>query len=477
MEMDRRLSYYWNGAGGGRAVLRMALPLIFSTGAYTLQMFIDRVFLMWYSSDAMAGAMYAGMFAYTIYSVLSGTAMYVNTFVAQYDGSGQHGRVGPSVWQGIYFSIFAGIFMAALAPFSSTFVHWAGHEQSVQAHETIYMRILMLGSMPALISAALSCFYTGRGRMWTVMWVDIASAVFNLVFDYLLIFGHCGFPRWGVAGAAWATVGANVFAVILYLLLMWRPAYHQQYAIAAWRFDRELFMRLMRFGLPSGLHFMLDMIGFTLFLTFIGRIDALSLTATAMAFQINTLAFMPMVGFSTAVSTLVGQALGANKPELAVRSTWSATYMTMLYMFAIAAGYWLVPGLFMYPFAAQASAVEFAQVAPIVRTLLLFVAFYCLFDTGNLIFSAAIKGAGDTRFVMIVTVAMSFLILVIPSYLAIRFLSGTKALYGAWAAATAYVCILAVIFLLRFLQGKWKSMRVIEVAAVRPKRPGVPTGE
>ena len=79
--------------------------------------------------------------------------------------------------------------------------------------------------------------------------------------------------------------------------------------MTAWRFDRELFMRLMRFGLPSGLHFMLDMIGFTLFLTFIGRINALSLTATAMAFQINTLAFMPMVGFSMAVSTLVGQAL------------------------------------------------------------------------------------------------------------------------------------------------------------------------
>lgn len=222
---------------------------------------------------------------------------------------------------------------------------------------------------------------------------------------------------------------------------------------------------------------MLDMIGFTLFLTFIGRINALALTATAMAFQINTLAFMPMTGFSTAVSTLVGQALGANNPPLAAQSTWSATYLTFAYMVAVALGYWLVPGLFMYPFAAQASAAEFAQVAPIVRTLLLFVAFYCLFDTGNLIFSAAIKGAGDTRFVMIVTVAMSFLILVIPSYLAIRFLTGYKALYGAWIAATAYVCILAVIFLLRFLQGKWKSMRVIEIPPARPKLPGLPTAE
>ena len=206
--MDRRLSYYWNGAGGGREVLRMALPLILSTSAYTLQMFINRVFLMWYSSDAMAGAMYAGMFSYTIFSLLSGTAMYVNTFVAQYHGAGQHTRVGPSVWQGMYFSIIAGLFMAALAPFAGTFVHWANHEQAVQIHETIYMRILMLGAMPGLFSATLSCFYTGRGKMWTIMWVDVASAMFNFVFDYLLIFGHFGFPRWGVAGAAIATVGA-----------------------------------------------------------------------------------------------------------------------------------------------------------------------------------------------------------------------------------------------------------------------------
>jgi MATE family multidrug resistance protein len=475
--MDRGLSYYWSSRGGCREVLRMALPLILSTSAYTIQMFIDRVFLMWYSSDAMAGAMYAGMFTYTILSLLAGTAMYVNTFVAQYDGAEQRNRVGPSVWQGIYFSIIAGLLMAVLAPFASTFVRWAGHEQSVQIHETIYMRILMLGAMPGLIGSTLSCFYTGRGRMWTVMWVDFASTLFNLVFDYLLIFGNFGFPRWGVAGAAWATVGSNVFAVILYAFLMWRPAYSQRYAILTWRFDRELFMRLMRFGLPSGLHFMLDMIGFTLFLTFIGRINALSLTATAMAFQINTLAFMPMTGFSTAVSTLVGRYLGANEPSLAVRSTWSATYMTMGYMFTIALGYWLVPGVFMYPFAAEANVVEFEQVAPIVRILLLFVAFYCLFDTGNLIFSAAVKGAGDTRFVMIVSVVFSWLILVIPSYLAVKVWTGDNALYGAWVAATAYVCVLAVVFLLRFLQGKWKSMRVIEMVPVHGRVPSVPIPE
>jgi MATE family multidrug resistance protein len=234
---------------------------------------------------------------------------------------------------------------------------------------------------------------------------------------------------------------------------------------------------MMRFGVPSGVQFMLDVVAWALFLAFIGRINTLSLTATAVAFQINTLAFMPMIGFSTAVSTLVGRYLGADKPQLAARSTWSAAAMTMLYMGAIAAGYWLVPDMFMWPFAENADPAQFAEVRPMVVNLLLFVGFYCLFDTGNLIFSAAVKGAGDTRFVMYMSVILSWVVLIIPSYLAIRLTEGVRGLYWAWAAATAYVSILAVAFMLRFIAGKWKTMRVIEaaphIAAVAP----IPTGE
>ena len=85
--MGKRASYYWNGSGGCGEVFKIALPLIISTSAYTIQMFIDRVFLMWYSSDAMAAAMFSGMTDFTIFSLFLGTALYVNAFVAQYDGA------------------------------------------------------------------------------------------------------------------------------------------------------------------------------------------------------------------------------------------------------------------------------------------------------------------------------------------------------------------------------------------------------
>jgi MATE family multidrug resistance protein len=356
----------------------------------------------------------------------------------------------------------------------------AGHEASLREYEAVYFRILCIGAMPVLLAATLSCFFTGRGKTWTVMWVNIAATVVNIVLDYCLIFGHWFFPRWGVAGAAIATVASSVFSCVVYLLLFFGRRHRKRYFTASgWRFDRKLFLRLMRYGLPSGAQFMLDILGFALFVTFIGRISAICLAANSMVFQINSLAFMPMIGFSTAVSVLVGRALGEGKPAIAQRSTWSASAITLFYMTAIAAGYWFFPGIFMQPFAAQADPAEFEAIKGTVETLLCFVAIYSVFDTGNLIFSAALKGAGDTRFVMVVSVVLNWFIMVVPTYIAVTFQKGMAGFYTAWTALTVYVIVLAILFLMRFLQGKWKNMRVIETAPtpLPHNMPAVPTVE
>ena len=209
--MQKRLTMYWNGEGGCGEVFKIALPLIISTSAYTLQMFIDRVFLMWYSSDAMAAAMFSGMTDFTIFSLFMGTALYVNTFVAQYDGAGRAHRVGASIWQGIYFAIGAGLLMAAVAPFAGTIVGWAGHEAAVQREEATYLRILLIGSLPALLATVLGCFYTGRAKMWTMMWANIGGTVVNIVLDYAWIFGHWGFARVGHRGCSVGDGGVERF--------------------------------------------------------------------------------------------------------------------------------------------------------------------------------------------------------------------------------------------------------------------------
>ena len=458
--------------GSCAEVLNLSLPLIISIGIGSIQMFIDRIFLTWYSADAMAGAMQAGITSFALSSLFLGTVSYVNTFVAQYTGAGLHQRIGAVIWQGIYLSALASFLMLLLIPAAGFMFEWVGHQQAVRQYEVIYFKIMCIGALPMLTASVLSSFFTGRGDTKTVMFVSLAETFVNIVLDYLLIFGKFGFPRWGVAGAAWATVVAYLFSMAVYFGLFVR-AKHREFCctLQSFRLDFGLIKRILKFGLPNGIQFMLDVFAFAVFLMFVGKISTTALTATAIAFGINTLAFMPMLGIGNGVTILVGQALGKGQPALAQRSTWSGFYITYAYMALLALGYWLVPQWFLFPFSIGADPSQFAAIRPIVKNLLCFVAFYCLFDTGNIIFSAALKGAGDTRFVMVMTVVLSWVVMVLPSWVAVKKGFGV---YVIWAFATAYVCILAIVFLLRFLAGKWKSMRVIEAAPpeVLPKMSG-----
>jgi MATE family multidrug resistance protein len=464
--------------GGCREVFRMAVPLILSTSAMTVQMFVDRMFLMWFDRDAMSGAMMGGVLSFVPFSLFLGTATYASTFVSQYDGAKMQHRIGPAVWQSAYFAFAAGLLMAGFALFDRPLIALIGHKPPINEYELTYYRFMLLGAMPGILDAAISCFLTGRGKTWVVMWINVLKTIVNVVFDYAMIFGHFGFPKWGVAGAAIATILANVVSCVIYFVIFLWPTYREKFGTLNNKFDKDLFSRLMKFGFPSGVQFMLDILGFTLFVVFVGRIDAVSFAASSMVFQINMLAFMPMIGFGMATSILVGRAIGAEKPHIAQKTTWSAAKLTFGYMIAVAIGYWLMPDLFMLPFGLGALKEQMDAIRPIATTLLYFVSFYCIFDTGNIIFSAALKGAGDTKYVMYRSIWLNWLIMVIPSWFAVTYLQGQARLYVAWAALAGYVCALAILFLLRFMSGKWKTMRVIERVPTLPGvMPNVPTVE
>jgi MATE family multidrug resistance protein len=293
------------------------------------------------------------------------------------------------------------------------------------------------------------------------MWANVGATVVNITFNYLLIFGKLGFPEMGIRGAAVATVISGVFLCLTYLILVSRFKYRKQYRIwAGWRWNRTLFIRLLRFGLPSGVLFFIDVFGFTLFLLLLGRLGTTALAATNIAFNINTFAFMPMIGIGVTVSVLVGQYLGDNNPVRAEYSVFSGLQLTVVYMTLIAVSYVALPGLYLYFYEAGADPAGFPEIKRIAVILLRFVALYSLFDAMNIIFSSALKGAGDTRFIMLMVGVMSSCFLVIPSYLAIVIMG--QSLYTGWVIITMYVILLGFSFLWRFRGGKWKSMRVIE---------------
>ena len=468
----------WYTEGGYGEVLRIAIPLIVSTGSWSVQHFVDRMFLTWYSPEAIAAAMPAGILNFTITCIFIGTASYVGTFVAQYYGARQYEYCGYSLWQGLYISVIGGAVMITIMPASDWLFKYIGHDPEIVKCESAYFKILCLGAMPAIASSTMSAFFSGLGRTKPVMWVNISITAVNLTLDWLLIFGNLGFPEMGIAGAGIATVGAFYVNMFIYLIILSRSSYANKYdTIKGWRFNRALFLRLIRFGFPNGIQFFIDIAGFTIFILLIGRLGTVSLAATNIALNINTLAFMPMIGMSIAISVLVGQRLGENRPELAEFTTFSSFHITFIYMTSVALLYVLLPDIFMMPFAAQSDPRQFAHVKDIAVVLLRFVALYSVFDTLNMVFAGAIKGAGDTRFVMFTIVIVSIFVLILPTYIALVVLS--TGIYSGWLFVTAYIIVLGIVFLLRFLGGKWKSMLVIEtnVVTISQAFPQSPAGE
>src|SRR6266566_9545678 len=318
-------------AGGAAELLKLALPLIVSNSFWTLQILIDRVLLSRYSDDAVAASMPAVLLYWTPFALVQHTANYATTFVAQYHGAGRPRRIGPAVWQAFYFSLFAGIAFLGLRHVSAPLVALGEASPHVQALEVTYFNCLCFCALPALFVASASSFFAGRGETRTIIFFNAIGLVVTGLLDYAWIYGNWGFPEWGIAGAGWATVAGDVASALLALTLMLRRKYRDEFAtLSGWRFDSALFRRLLRFGLPNGMLTALDCLSFTLFTILVGRLGETELAATSISFTINMVAILPMLGMGQAVSVLVGQRLGQDRPDLAERSAWTGFRLTWL---------------------------------------------------------------------------------------------------------------------------------------------------
>jgi MATE family multidrug resistance protein len=453
----------WEGPGGGRELFALAWPLIVSNSFWTLQIALDRILLSRHSTAEVAAAMPAAMLFWTPFNFLFHTSAYATTFVAQYTGAGRPERVGSAVWQAIWFSVIGGTAFLLLVPNAEAIVALGGHAPELQVLEAQYFRCLCFTALPGALVPAACSFYTGRGDSRKALIVNAVGLVVTGLVGYAWTYGRWGFPEWGIAGVGWATVAGSWCAALTALGLFLRPMFREQFAtLRGARFDAELFGRLMRFGVPNGLFALLDALVFTLFVMIVGRFGEPEAAATSIAFTINIFSILPPMGIGQAVEVLVGQRLGENRPEIAERSTWTGLIFAATIMVILGVTFVALPDLWVWPFANESDP-NWPATAALVPLLLAFVAAYCLFDSINLTFSFALRGAGDTRFVTAMALGLSFPIMVIPTWLSWKYGWG---LAWAWGFVSAYVIALATTFFLRFRHGAWKSMRVIESAPV-----------
>jgi MATE family multidrug resistance protein len=446
--------------GGSRELISLALPLVVSQSFMTAQVFLDTILLSWHDPLEMAASFPAVMWFWLGFGFLQVTAGYVSTFVAQYTGAQRPQRVGPAVWQGIHFAVLAGLAFMLMAPAAPFLISLGEHPASIQPLEVTYLECLSFAALPMLIMAAVNGFFSGRGQTWTVFGIEAFGTCVNAALALVLIFGRFGFPEMGIAGAGWATVVGSWASAIFGLCLFLRRKYRVEFnTLSGWLPERELFGRLMKFGGPAGAQVFLDVLVFHVFTQLVGRLGEASLAATTLTIRLNMVAFLPMMGLGQAICILVGQRLGADRPDIAERSTYTGLKWVFGYMFIVAVAYVAIPNTLVSIFESDRDPDKFAAVAAIIPPLLACAAIYSLADAGNVSFAFALRGAGDTRFVTALTFTLAWPLMVIPTYLLVK---AGGSLYWAWIFATAYIVAMACCFYLRFRHGKWKTMRVIE---------------
>ncbi|MFN4227577.1 MAG: MATE family efflux transporter [Candidatus Ratteibacteria bacterium] len=442
-----------------KELLRISLPLILSSSIWTIQHFVDRMFISWYSVKALAAVLPASFLNLTTTSIFIGTASFVNTFAAQYYGAKKYEKIGETVWQGLYWALIGGIFHLLLIPFAPTIFKIFGHEKEVLYYETIYFQIVCIGAFAGIGSASVSSFFSGQGKTKIVLFVSFLQTSINLILDYILIFGKFGFPEMGIKGAGIATVISGYVSLSIYLILFFNRN-NRVFGNLNFKINSEIFKRLVKYGVPNGIQFFLDISVWSIFLLIIGRQGVIPLSSSNIAFNINTIAFMPMIGIGTGVSIIIGQYIGKGKPEIGEKITYIGFWITFIYMCLIALSYLIFPDFYIKFFKPKVHTADFNEVRDLTIILLRFVAFYSIFDTMNVIFLSGLRGAGDTKFIMLVFALSSIFIFLIPLYICTFILN--YGIFVSWSIGTLYVILIGFIFFIRFHKGNWKKIKLIE---------------
>lgn len=447
--------------GGFRELLHVAWPLIISTGSFSLLNFCDRMFLGWYSPEAFRAGAPAGILCFTMLCGFVALAAYANTFVAQYYGSGQYEKCPMATMQGVWLALLSWPIMIALIPVGLFFMKLSGHGEAVYQNERIYFTILMLGSVSQPFGAAISGFFSGRGQTRVVMWSNLIGNVVNIGLDYCMIFGKFGFPEMGIAGAALASVIAGWVSPGIMLALFFSRKMNEQYATrSAWRWDMSQMKRMIRYGGPSGIHLFLDLASFSLFVMLLGRQGEVAHIASNMALSINLFALMPMIGLGISTGIIVGQYMGGKEPWLAEQAGWTALKAGMIYTVLMVATFILFPHFYVNLFGQNHGIGSSPEVFQLCRTLLIILAGWGIMDAINFIMSGALKGAGDTHFVMYFHTGIAWSLFALGELALVLWLHAGPV--AAWLWCLFYITILGVGFCWRFKSGRWKKLAIIE---------------
>ncbi len=464
-----RLKSHFDGEGGIRELVAIAFPMFVSQAADTLMMFVDRLFLARLGKEEIAAAMGGGMTCFMLLSFFLGIIGYSNALVAQYLGSGRKHRCGAATAQGLFLALLSYPLVLLLAPAGMWLLRVSGHAPRQFALEAVYFQVLVLFAFLPLLRSGFGSFFSGIGRTRIVMVANAVALGVDVGANYVLIFGKFGVPALGVLGAAYGTViGSAVGVVILAATYFSRYNRREFDTGRALRPDLDVARRLLRFGLPSGTEFFLNMAAFNLFVQMMYSYGPDVAAAMTITFNWDMVAFIPVIGIGVGATSLVGRYMGAGKPATAERAAYSGIQTALGYTLSVMAFFVFTPQLLVGLFTPHRPGLNYGVAAPLAVFMIRMASFYLVSDALMLVFGGALRGAGDTRWVMRASVAFHWLLASI-AWLQIKKLHHSPK--AVWIVFVIMVAVMGLVFFLRFRGGKWKTLKVIEEGP-----PGPPGG-
>lgn len=435
-------------------VNRLAFPIILENLFQTALGTVDMLMVSRLGPAAIAGVGTAQQITFLYISALAAITIGTTALVARFTGAGQPDDANRVAKQSITLGIVLSILLGAInLLFAEQIIALLGPETEVVAIGATFLRITAGPAIFFLMMFVAGAILRGAGDSRTPMLVTGLINIVNAALAYVLIFGYLGLPALGVAGSAWATtISRAVGCIILFSMLLRGKVRMSVAGRQGWRPDLGLMRRILRVGVPSMIEQLLFSAGMAAYSVIAIQLGTVVYATQRITFQILGLSFMPGFGYAMAATTLTGQSLGAKRPDLAHRTTWYAVAAAAVWMTSLGVVFFLFGEPLMRLFTDDAEMVVLGAIA------LQVIAFSQPFQAPGQVLAGSLRGAGDTRFPMVVTSASAWFIRVPFGYLfGIVLGMGLPGMYvsavldGAFRAAMAY---------LRYRTGKWQSIPV-----------------
>lgn len=437
----------------GRAVFILSVPMMIEMVGQSIFGIVDAFFVGRLGAASLAAVGLTDSLLTIVFAVALGLAMATTAFVARRVGEGNPGEASRGALQALVLGTLVSLpFALAGVIFAPRLLGLLGAEAETIRAGSSYTAVVLGGSSTVFLLFLINAIFRGAGDATLAMKALWLANLLNIALDPLLIFGWGPIPAMGVTGAGVATTLARGIGVVYQLRLLTRGIGRLQVRFAELRFDGAIARRLLRIAGPGMLQYLVGTGSWLVVMRIVALFGSAAVAGYTIGARILIFALLPSWGMANAAATLVGQNLGAGKPDRASRSVWIAAGANAVFLAGVGALLILFGRLLVEPFSPDPAVVDFG--ADCVRII----SYSYVFFAVGMVAIQAFNGAGDTSTPTWINFLCLWLLELPLAYVLARTLGwGAEGVF--WAITTAQGA-LAVVGVLAFRRGSWKTRTV-----------------